>query len=68
MLKAHEGRMPEPLPGTVIDPALLQRAAEAIGIADVPSRNPRRPAETSAAQMPEQGEASLTGAGSAVTR
>ena len=42
MLKAHEGRMPEPLPGTVMDPALLQRAAEAIGIADVPMRNPNR--------------------------
>ncbi len=42
MLKAHEGRMPEPLPGTNMDPALLQRAAESIGIADVPSRNPNR--------------------------
>jgi penicillin-binding protein 1A len=42
MLKAHEGRMPEPLPGTGMDPVLLQRAAEAIGIADVPTRNPGR--------------------------
>ena len=42
MLKAHEGRMPEPLPGTGMDPALLQRAAEAIGIADVPTHNPAR--------------------------
>jgi penicillin-binding protein 1A len=67
MLKAHEGRMPEPLPGTGMDPALLQRAAEAIGIADVPSRNPKRTAETSAAQVPAQGEASLAG-GNAVTR
>ena len=45
MLKAHEGMMPKPLPGTVIDPALLQRAAEAIGIADVPTRNPNRKRE-----------------------
>ncbi len=45
MLKAHEGRMPEPLPGTNMDPALLQRAAEAMGIADVPSRNPNRKRE-----------------------
>jgi penicillin-binding protein 1A len=67
MLKAHEGRMPEPLPGTGMDPALLQRAAEAIGIADVPSRNPKRTAETSAAQVPARGEASLAG-GNAVTR
>ena len=67
MLKAHEGRMPEPLPGTGMDPALLQRAAEAIGIADVPTRNPKRTAETSAAQVPAQGEASLAG-GNAVTR
>ncbi len=45
MLKAHEGQMPKPLPGTGMDPALLQRAAEAIGIADVPSRNPNRKRE-----------------------
>ncbi len=45
MLKAHEGQMPKPLPGTGMDPQLLQRAAEAIGIADVPSRNPNRKRE-----------------------
>lgn len=42
MLKAHEGLMPKPLPGTVMDPALLQRAAEAIGIADLPAPNRNR--------------------------
>jgi penicillin-binding protein 1A len=54
MLKAHQGRMPEPLPGTNMDPALLQRAAEAIGIADVPTRNPnreRKPAEQNQAEL-----------------
>ena len=53
MLKAHEGRMPEPLPGTGMDPALLQRAAEAFGIADVPTRNPGRKRDVAANVMPE---------------
>src|SRR5208337_4632063 len=57
MLKAHEGRMPKPLPGTGMDPSLLQRAAEAIGIADVPSRNPRRMIVPAAGKRPEQAEA-----------
>jgi penicillin-binding protein 1A len=54
MLKAHEGRMAKPLPGTGIDPGLLQRAAEAIGLADLPVRNPARKNEASAAQKPEE--------------
>ncbi len=49
MLKAHEGRWPEPLPGTSLDPALMQRAAEAAGLADVPTRNPMRVKQESAA-------------------
>ena len=62
MLKAHEGMMPKPLPGTGLDPALLQRAAEAIGIADLPSRNPWRKREPSGARRPEEAEASPAGA------
>ncbi|MGO9486275.1 MAG: transglycosylase domain-containing protein [Rhodomicrobium sp.] len=63
MLKAHEGRMPEPLPGTGLDPALLQRAAEAIGIADVPSRNPNRKRDLAA-----QPQAGLEGGDGSVVR
>ncbi|MGO9171117.1 MAG: transglycosylase domain-containing protein [Rhodomicrobium sp.] len=57
MLKAHEGQMPKPLPGTAMDPSLLQRAAEATGIADVPSRNPKRMIVPPAGRRPEQAEA-----------
>ncbi len=42
MVKAQAGLMPEPLPGTAIDPALLQHAAEDIGLAGLPSRSPFR--------------------------
>ena len=42
MLKAHEGLMAEPLPGTEIDAELAKKAAEAIGLDLVPSRNPFR--------------------------
>ncbi|MBI4723914.1 MAG: PBP1A family penicillin-binding protein [Rhodomicrobium sp.] len=47
MLKAQAGLMPQPLPGTGVVPAFLQRAAEAIGLADVPSRSPFRKKELS---------------------
>ena len=67
MLKAHEGKMPEPLPGTGMDPSLLQRAAEAIGIADVPSRNPKRISAPAGDKRPEQAEAAQAG-GRAVVR
>ncbi len=63
MLKAHEGQMPKPLPGTGIDPALLQRAAEAIGIADVPQRNPNRKRD-----LAGEGEAGVGGSPFAVVR
>ncbi len=43
MLKAHEGLMAKGLPGTQLDFEFLRRAAEAIGLADVPARNPFRP-------------------------
>jgi penicillin-binding protein 1A len=52
MLKAHESLMAKPLPGTGTDPALLQRAAEAIGLADLPVRNPARKGEDSPPQKP----------------
>jgi hypothetical protein len=49
--------MAKPLPGTGIDPALLQRAAEAIGLADLPMQNPARKSEGSADKKPEEAEA-----------
>ncbi|MGO9547267.1 MAG: transglycosylase domain-containing protein [Rhodomicrobium sp.] len=62
MLKAHAGQMPEPLPGTGMDPALMQRAAEAIGLADLPSRNPMRKGQpTAAPKREEEAEASPAG-------
>jgi penicillin-binding protein 1A len=45
MLKAHEGMMAKPLPGTELDAEFLKRAVEAIGLADVPGRNPFRARE-----------------------
>ncbi len=57
MLKAHEGQMPKPLPGTGMDPALLQRAAEAIGIADLPQRNPNRKRDVAENNKPEDARA-----------
>jgi penicillin-binding protein 1A len=57
MLKAHEGLMAKPLPGTGIDPALLQRTAEAIGLAGLPVRNAARKAEGSGIKDPEKAEA-----------
>ncbi len=68
MLKAHEGRMPEPLPGTVMDPALLQRAAEAIGIADVPTRNPNRKRDLAANGVPEEVATVPAGGGPGIVR
>ncbi|MGA7327256.1 MAG: penicillin-binding protein, partial [Rhodomicrobium sp.] len=46
MLKAQAGLMPEPLPGTALDPAFLQRAAEGTGLTDLPARNPFRKVST----------------------
>ena len=48
MLKAHEGLFAQPLPGTGMDPALLQLSAEALGLADLPSRSPFRKADKKA--------------------
>jgi penicillin-binding protein 1A len=45
MLKAHERLLAEALPGTNMDPGLLQRSAEAIGLADVPLPSRFRKAE-----------------------
>jgi penicillin-binding protein 1A len=57
MLKAHEGLMAKALPGTGIDPGLLQRSAEAAGLADLPTRNPARKGEGSPAQKPAESAA-----------
>ena len=66
MLKAHDGLMPEPLPGTAMDPALPQRAAEAIGLADLPSPSPFRHREIAGAKTARQAEIGPGGAGNAV--
>ncbi len=50
MLKAHEGLMPKPLPGTEIDAELVRKAGEAIGLANLPTRNPFRRRELSEAK------------------
>ncbi len=42
MTKAHEGLDMKPLPGTGIDPQFAQRAADELGLADVPRRNPAK--------------------------
>jgi penicillin-binding protein 1A len=68
MLKAQEGLMAKPLPGTGIEPGLLQRTAESIGLADLPVRNPARKAEGTAAQIAEEAEAVPAGERKAVLR
>jgi penicillin-binding protein 1A len=52
MLKAHQGTMAKPLPGTDLDPAFLQLVADGIGLSALPSRNPfrQREAEQASAQ------------------
>jgi penicillin-binding protein 1A len=57
MLKAHDGLMAKPLPGTGLDAEFLKRAAEAIGMADVPSRNPFKKPEPISAKKREEAEA-----------
>jgi hypothetical protein len=43
MDKAHEGLGVEPLAGTELDMAYLQKASDALGISGVPAHNPFRP-------------------------
>ncbi len=50
MLKAHEGLMAKPLAGTEMDAELAKKAAEAIGLANLPARNPFRRRELSDAK------------------
>jgi penicillin-binding protein 1A len=50
MLKAHEGLMAKPLAGTEMDAELTKKAAEAIGLANLPARNPFRRRELSDAK------------------
>jgi penicillin-binding protein 1A len=40
MLKAHEGLLPKPLPGTEMAPDFAEKALDAIGLSVVPRRNP----------------------------
>jgi penicillin-binding protein 1A len=68
MVKAHEGLMANPLPGTGMDPGVLQRSAEAIGVADLPVRNPARTGEGATAEKPEEVEAAPAGEYEAVVR
>ncbi|MFZ1110583.1 MAG: PBP1A family penicillin-binding protein [Rhodomicrobium sp.] len=50
MLKAHEGLLPKALPGTEMAPEFAEKAADAIGLSSVPSRNPFRRRELSEAK------------------
>jgi penicillin-binding protein 1A len=50
MLKAQEGLMAKPLPGTEMDPELAKKAGDLIGLAVVPPRNPFRRRELSEAR------------------
>jgi penicillin-binding protein 1A len=66
MLTAHERLLAEALPGTKMDPDLLQRSAEAAGLADVPARNPLRKAER--AGKPREAESGAADGRSALVR
>ncbi len=50
LLKAQEGLMARPLPGTEMDPELARKAGDLIGLAVVPPRNPFRRRELSEAR------------------
>ncbi|WP_127076888.1 transglycosylase domain-containing protein [Rhodomicrobium lacus] len=50
MLKAHEGLMAKALPGTALPPEFIQHTADAIGLSNVPARNPFRRREVSDAE------------------
>ena len=67
MLIAHEGLMAKPLPGTGLDPEFLKRAAEAIGLADVPTRNPFRKHDLAGSKRNNE-EASTAGAAKSIIR
>jgi penicillin-binding protein 1A len=67
MLIAHEGLMAKPLPGTGLDPEFLKRAAEAIGLADVPTRNPFRKRDLAGSKRNNE-EASTAGAAKSIIR
>jgi penicillin-binding protein 1A len=56
MLKAHEGLMPRPLPGTEMDVETVRKAGDALGLASLPPRNPFRKRDVSAFKMDAQTE------------
>jgi hypothetical protein len=59
--------MAKPLPGTGLDPEFLKRAAEAIGLADVPTRNPFRRRDLPGSKRNNE-EASTAGAAKSIIR
>jgi len=61
MLKAQEGLLAQPLPGTEMDAALAKKAAEALGLDNLPARNPFRRREVSDAKKEEEKQASSSG-------
>src|SRR5271166_4027374 len=61
MLKAQEGLLAQPLPGTEMDAALAKKAAEALGLDNLPARNPFRRREVSDARKEEEKQASSSG-------
>ena len=61
MLKAQEGLLAQPLPGTEMDAALAKKAAEALGLDNLPTRNPFRRREVSEARKEEEKQASSGG-------
>lgn len=58
MLKAQEGLLPRPLPGTEMDPELTKKSADALGLSNVPPRNPfRRRDLSNAKKQPDDKQA-----------
>ena len=61
MLKAQEGLLAQPLPGTTMDAELAKKGAEALGFANLPTRNPFRRRELSDAGKDQERLASGSG-------
>ena len=58
MLKAQEGLLARPLPGTEMDAEWTKKAAEALGLANLPPRNPFRRRQVSDAKTEGEKQAS----------
>ncbi len=61
MLKAQEGLLAQPLPGTEMDAELAKKAAEALGLANLPPRNPFRRREITDATKEGEKQAASSG-------